>query len=368
MYYYNLLKRVRVLEQYLLEGKRDQEILNNFLGDEYYAKYNTVKNKIKDPEYKDIYQLIKKDPDEVKNYIDNFQSNSGKRREDKQTGAEKIYEDDNWVVYKITTYKAAQLYGKHTRWCITGRYPGHEGYGEEYFNNYIKDNDLDGGYYFYINKHDPNDKYCLLQTKSGKVHSIWDAPDTNRGTSKIIASFLPDVPGIKLNNRNAIKDLYNAVENGNYDDVKRLLDAGVNPNRITGIPWPVLLEAASSARKNSNKILELLLKSGADPNIKSKYGKMALMQCEDVDKVKILLKYGADPNMPGDMGLPPLVFFRRDLDIVKALIDGGADVNANYETSAAIDGISSVLDTIKIDAKYNEDAKKVLDYIMKNIK
>jgi hypothetical protein len=60
MDYYNLLKRVRVLEQYLLEGKRDQEILNNFLGDEYYAKYNTVKNKIKDPEYKDIYQLIKK--------------------------------------------------------------------------------------------------------------------------------------------------------------------------------------------------------------------------------------------------------------------------------------------------------------------
>ena len=42
------------------EGKQDQEILNSFLGDEYYNKYNSIKNKITDNEYKDIYKLIKK--------------------------------------------------------------------------------------------------------------------------------------------------------------------------------------------------------------------------------------------------------------------------------------------------------------------
>ncbi len=57
------------------EGKQGQEILNDFLGDEYYNKYNSIKNKITDNDYKDIYKLIKKYPDEVKDYIDNFKSN-----------------------------------------------------------------------------------------------------------------------------------------------------------------------------------------------------------------------------------------------------------------------------------------------------
>ena len=112
------------------EGKKDQEILNNFLGDEYYNKYNTIKNKITDNEYKDVYKLIKKDPDEVKDYIDNFKSNRDSVRAAK-SGAKKLYEDSDWIVYRITTYEAAVLYGKNTKWCITGRYNGHEEHGEE---------------------------------------------------------------------------------------------------------------------------------------------------------------------------------------------------------------------------------------------
>jgi len=149
-YYESLERRVMVLEAYILEGKHDQEVLQNFLGDEYYNKYNAIKNKIKDPEYKDIYQLIKKDPDEVKNYIDSVQSNRDIRSASKSDGAKLIYDKDGLKVYRITTYKAAQLYGSSTRWCITGRYEGHEEQGEHYFNEYIEDNDLDGGYYFYI--------------------------------------------------------------------------------------------------------------------------------------------------------------------------------------------------------------------------
>ena len=71
----------------LLEGKRDQEILRDFLGDDYYDKYTSIKNKIKDPEYKDIYKLIKKDPNDVKDYIDSFQSNTDVRRNKKSDGA-----------------------------------------------------------------------------------------------------------------------------------------------------------------------------------------------------------------------------------------------------------------------------------------
>ena len=66
--------RVRKLENIILEGKKDQDVLNDFLGDDYYNKYTAIKNKISDPDYKDVYKLIKKDPDEVKSYIDNFKS------------------------------------------------------------------------------------------------------------------------------------------------------------------------------------------------------------------------------------------------------------------------------------------------------
>ena len=53
--YRNLLRRVAYLESLLYEGKQDQEKLLNFLGKDYYDKYINIKNKIKDPEYKDIY-------------------------------------------------------------------------------------------------------------------------------------------------------------------------------------------------------------------------------------------------------------------------------------------------------------------------
>ena len=86
----SLLNRVKFLESLVYEGKRDQEILRDFLGDDYYDKYTSIKNKIKDTEYKDIYKLIKKDPNDVKDYIDSFQSNTDVRRSKKASGSEQI--------------------------------------------------------------------------------------------------------------------------------------------------------------------------------------------------------------------------------------------------------------------------------------
>lgn len=88
--YKNLLRRIVYLESLLFEGKQDQERLLNFLGQEYYDKYNRIKDKIQNPEYKDIYRMMKKDPSDVENYIDDFQSNMDLRREAKK-GAKLIY-------------------------------------------------------------------------------------------------------------------------------------------------------------------------------------------------------------------------------------------------------------------------------------
>ena len=98
------------------------------------------------------------------------------RREAKK-GAKLISNQNGWRVYRITTYEAAVYYGSNTKWCITGRYDGFRDEGRSYFNDYIRDYDLDGGYYFCIKNN--TEKYCVLRRKNGKIQSIWDAADND---------------------------------------------------------------------------------------------------------------------------------------------------------------------------------------------
>lgn len=181
------LRRMSVVEKYILESKdltleakKDLDDLKDYLGDDLFDDYMKIRDRIsKDKnDFKDFSKLKKKDKKDIRDFIASFQSKSDKKKSAKAEGAEKIYDGEDWVVYRITTYPAAQLYGKGTRWCITGRYPGHEGKGEEYFNDYIENNDLDGGYYFFIDKKDPSRKFCALRYDGGSIHSIWNAEDS----------------------------------------------------------------------------------------------------------------------------------------------------------------------------------------------
>lgn len=95
-------------------------------------------------------------------------------------------------------------------------------------------------------------------------------------------------------------DLWNAAKAGNVDEVRRLLEAGVNPNTpymsyATGISAPLY--------------------------IATEYGR--------ANVVKLLLEYGADPNMQGNLGFTPLfsaVRFGR-IEIVKELLAWGASIH-----------------------------------------
>ena len=183
-----------------LEAQADFDKLREKLGDSYFNKWMKIKDKIgdkiKDPDwertspdepvkfisnpdrkFKNIYDILKYNDEEIeelKDFLDNFQSKASKTKQDKQEGAKLIAEDDKYKVYRITDYKAAQNYGENTKWCITGRYDGNV---EGWYDKYIKERDLDGGYYFYISKSNPREKYCVLVTKNNKVNSVWDAAD-----------------------------------------------------------------------------------------------------------------------------------------------------------------------------------------------
>ena len=362
-----MVKLRKVYEYWCFESEKDKEDLKKHLGDDLYNDYMKIRDRIpKDQnEYKDFQKLKKLPLEDVQDFVDNFQSESDRRKEAKK-GAKKLYEDSDWLVYKITTYPAAVEYGKGTKWCISGNYPGQNGRGEYYFDDYIEKKNLDGGYYFYINKKDPSKKFCVLQTKDKEIDSIWEPSDKNTG-SRIEEFFqsieieLPEVKGINIkpvtdrDKKNIL--LHNAIKKQNIDSIKFLLKKRVvlSKDLITGDPMlftaiqtnnPEIVELLLKYKANPNKkdstgatplhkivnskdynIVELLLKYGADPNISdSYYGNTPLQRVisknrEDIDNymVELLLKYGADPNKR--INGRSLVKYAKDLNAFKSTID-----------------------------------------------
>ena len=361
--------RLRKLESLLLEGKRDQEILRDFLGDDYYDKYTSIKNKIKDPEYKDIYKLIKKDPNDVKDYIDSFQSNTDVRRSKKSDGAKLIYKDDLWKVYRITTYEAAQLYGSHTRWCISGRYECYEERGEEYFYGYIKNNDLDGGYYFYI-KNDGITKYCLLRKENGAVQSIWDASDDELNASDILdieedfpaieGVFIPQQPSSYPMFSDSIEVVRNAIKHG--DDInERCTNKNSQYYGYTPIDWHL----KHSYRTDNKNISIMLLSNGANITKTSPW-KLIFNWFP-----KSIIEIAWDRGLKKAVDISEMISYAIDdsnVDLLMMLLDlGNVDANAKLSDGKSLlhreitskDG-ASVL-AIKELIKYGCDVNEVLD-------
>jgi len=71
------------------------------------------------------------------------------RKEMKETGIDKVYEDEDFILLMPKTHKAACRYGAHTRWCVTMR--GYSGYFENYFGQ--------GPIFFLIDKRRPSRSY-----------------------------------------------------------------------------------------------------------------------------------------------------------------------------------------------------------------
>ena len=315
-----MVKLRRVYDSELfLESKKDLDDLKVYLGDNLFDDYMKIRDRIpKDQnEFKDFNKLKKMDKKDIQDFVSSFQSKSDKKKSDKTEGAKKLYEDEDWVVYKITTYPAAQLYGKNTKWCVTGRYPGHESKGEKYFKDYIDARRLDGGYYFYISKKDPKEKYCILQTKDKKIDSIWSADDRNVGQSpesffENTQVFLPRIKEVNLRPISKYykiqSELHKAIESENIDLIKDILKREVD---LTSDPLNRGSSFLSTAIDTNNKnIVKLILDKGVDPNMDFSLvralGLDFFSDKEPIDIVDILLKNGADPNMISGFGETPL--------------------------------------------------------------
>ena len=172
------------------EAKEDNQKLIDHVGQEIADKFFKLKNRIKSPE-NDLYYWLKKEPVELSDFLselENTKSKTQQRNEDKK-GAKLLYNKNGWKIYRIDTYEAATYYGKNTKWCISGNYPGSEGQGKTYFDDYKNNGVID--YYFIISP--DNHKWCYLDVTPDFPSSIlWDEEDN--GITDVYDDTIQDFP------------------------------------------------------------------------------------------------------------------------------------------------------------------------------
>jgi ankyrin repeat protein len=138
------------------------------------------------------------------------------------------------------------------------------------------------------------------------------------------------------------KDLYYLINNNNVDEIKNCLKQ-FDLNNVSDLGDTVLM---ASIRNNSLEILKILLESGANPNISDSGGWFPLhfaVQKGCIDIVKTLIDFGADINK-GDLNTertPLQVAITSNSSnkqiIVDFLVSNGADLNKQN-----IKGVSSI--------------------------
>lgn len=177
--------------QTLLEYNRKD--LRNWAGEELAAKFFENRSKYPAPYNNLDYWISRSTPQDLEAYMNNYVSKNQKRKEE-MAGADKLYDDGRWLVVHCKTYDAMKYYGKGTKWCIAGNYPGHETRGQYYFDSYMQERYT--GYYVYIDREGRSgyDKWCVCPLQSNPLYEcdIWDAPD--RTVSSIIGA--PAVEGL----------------------------------------------------------------------------------------------------------------------------------------------------------------------------
>ena len=181
------------------------------------------------------------------------------------------------------------------------------------------------------------------------------------GNSEILQLLLNNEFEINIKDSDGKAPLYWAACNVEDDEaakiVNNLIEKGVDVNEKTNTNRTALQGAVI----NSNVMaMEALIGAGADPNLQDEEGLSALFiaASRSAEAVKMLLEHKADPNIENMNKATPIFESAStdDIEIISALVVGGADINHKIETP---DG-----ELYALDVAIGEENQTVATYLL----
>jgi hypothetical protein len=184
----------------LQEAKADTQRLIDFAGEDLANRFLNIKTKLKAPE-NDLYYWIKnktvKELEQAVLTAENTKSKRQLNRDVADAGAKLVCETDHWKVYHITTFAAAQKYGRDSHWCITGL----DSYGDHYWKDYTN---RGVSFYFLITKYDYDprgaDSKFALAIYPNETLQVFDQQDAEVSLEEIPDIKDVHIPGIDIHN------------------------------------------------------------------------------------------------------------------------------------------------------------------------
>ena len=144
----------------------------------------------------------------------------------------------------------------------------------------------------------------------------------------------PNLPLNDSQNQKGSTEFTLAAKKGNFKEVERLLQTGVDVNSQDEDGDSALIYLCNicdqSCSLSTEEIIKNLLERGANPNLQNKNGFTALMNASTygiVRIVKILIGSGADPNLKTKKEVTALMLAYHSVNenTMKILFDHGAD-------------------------------------------
>ena len=180
-----------------------------------------------------------------------------------------------------------------------------------------------------INQHRLYDRVTVIKGSKATTHKPTDLSSpaiTDMVSAGLTRGGAPQVPAMEI----LQKRLLLLATHGELEEVQKLLDLGVDPNKARDLLGFNALHLA--ANWGHPCITEALLAHGADPHAKNNVGATPLhyaAQKKHTEATEALLAHGADPDAKDNVGATPLHYAVRYgcLEIVQVLLTHGANPN-----------------------------------------
>ena len=147
--------------------------------------------------------------------------------------------------------------------------------------------------------------------------------------------------------------IHEGARNGNIEAVKQHLAAGTDVNAKDEYSGYTSLHHA--ANHDLNEIAKLLIKKGANVNLKADFGYTPLMLATNTAIAELLIKNGANVNATHQYGTVfHIAAGVENRSVARWFMDNGADVNAKDDNG------NTPLDWIDVDDVYSKEIADLL--------